>query len=192
MSESTVSREATSPRGTTPAVHTPGWLSVMSPSARFVLQADAAALTAAAQSLGFDSDVSTSAAYDNGQFSLLWLGPDERLILAWQDDAQRTAPRVANALADQPHSLVEVTHRQVSSRLHAHGIIELLNCGCPQDLDLGQFAIDRCSRTLFNKSEIVLWRRGANEFHVEIWRSYADYFERWLIEAAQDLPVSTL
>jgi len=164
----------------------------MSPSARFVLQAVAAALIAAAQSLGFDSDVSTSAAYDNGQFSLLWLGPDERLILAWQDDAQRTAPRVANALADQPHSLVEVTHRQVSRRLHAHGIIELLNCGCPQDLDLGQFAIDRCSRTLFNKAEIVLWRRGANEFHVEIWRSYADYFERWLIEAAQDLPVSTL
>ncbi|MBU3671970.1 MAG: sarcosine oxidase subunit gamma [Sinobacteraceae bacterium] len=167
-------------------------LSVASPTERFVLQADAMTLAAAAQALGFDSDVVTSEARDNGAFALLWLGPDERLILAWQDQTPQIAPRVASALADQPHSLVEVTHRQVSRRLQGQSISELLNCGCPLDLEPTQFPVGRCSRTLFNKAEIVLWRRGSNDFHVEIWRSYADYFERWLIEAAQDLPVSTL
>jgi sarcosine oxidase subunit gamma len=171
------------------AERTPGWLSVASPVSRFVLQGDVPALAAAASALRFESDVGTSEARDNGQFALLWLGPDERLILAWQEGARSLAPRIANVLADHAYSLVEVTHRQVSRGLQGAGITELLNCGCPQDLDITQFAVDRCSRTLYNKAEIVLWRRGLNEFHVEIWRSYADYFERWLIEAAQDLHV---
>ncbi len=174
------------------ASRTPGWLSVATPVSRFVLQGDLPALAAAASALGFGSDVGTNEARDNGQFALLWLGPDERLILAWQEGARQLAARMAIALAGHAHSLVEVTHRQVSRCVRGEGITELLNCGCPQDLDITQFAVDRCSRTLYNKAEIVLWRRGPNEFHVEIWRSYADYFERWLIEAAQDLPVSTL
>lgn len=174
------------------APRTPGWLSVANPVSRFVLQGELPTLAAAASALGFGSDVSTNEARDNGQFALLWLGPDERLILAWQEGARQLAARMASALAGHAHSLVEVTHRQVSRCVRGEGITELLNCGCPQDLDITQFAVDRCSRTLYNKAEIVLWRRGPNEFHVEIWRSYADYFERWLIEAAQDLPVSTL
>jgi len=177
------------------SAHSPkarGWLSVANPTARFILQADGPALTSAAQALGFESDVGTSEARDNGQIALLWLGPDERLILAWQENGRQVATRLASALAGQPNSLVDVTHRQVSRQLQGEGITELLNCGCPQDLDPSQFPVGRCSRTLYNKAEIVLWRRGLNEFHVEIWRSYADYFERWLIEAAQDLNVSAL
>ena len=186
MSESTASLESSA------AQRARTWLSVASPAARFVLQADVATLAAAARALGFESDVGTCEARDDGRMALLWLGPDERLILAWQDAARQIDPRILSALADQPHSLVDVTHRQVSRRLQGQGITELLNCGCPQDLDPTQFPVGHCSRTLFNKAEIVLWRRGINEFHVEIWRSYADYFERWLIEASQDLPISTL
>ena len=124
-----------------------------------------------------------------------WLSvanPASRFVLQGELPALAAAARIANALAGHAHSLVDVTHRQVSRCVRGEGITELLNCGCPQDLDITQFAVNRCSRTLYNKAEIVLWRRGPNEFHVEIWRSYADYFERWLIEAAQDLPVSTL
>ena len=93
------------------APRTPGWLSVANPASRFVLQGELPALAAAASALGFESDVSTNEARDNGQFALLWLGPDERLILAWQEGARQLAPRIANALAGHAHSLVDVTHR---------------------------------------------------------------------------------
>ncbi|MFM7484767.1 MAG: hypothetical protein ACKO2S_11015, partial [Burkholderiaceae bacterium] len=54
-------------------------------------------------------------------------------------------------------------------------------------LSLTAFPIDMCSRTLFNKTEIVLWRRGINEFQIEVWRSFAPYLEGWMREAVQDL-----
>jgi sarcosine oxidase subunit gamma len=43
-----------------------------------------------------------------------------------------------------------------------------------------------CTRTLFGKAEIVLWRTGATEFHLEVWRSFSDYVVGCLREAARD------
>jgi heterotetrameric sarcosine oxidase gamma subunit len=40
---------------------------------------------------------------------------------------------------------------------------------------------------LFNKADIVLWRRGVDDFHIEVWRSFEDYLVRWMAEAARDL-----
>ncbi len=175
------------------------WLRRVQPAARFILQGDAAALSAAASTLGLAADTagasSVAADADPGMVrhsqssALLWLGPDERLIIAWQESAASLGDRLERALVGQAHSLVDVTHRQLSLGLAGRSIEELLACGCPLDLDVAQFPPDRCARTLFGKTEIVLWRRGRDEFHIEVWRSYADYLERWLIEAAQDLPL---
>jgi len=31
------------------------------------------------------------------------------------------------------------------------------------------------TRTMFMKADIVLWRTGAETFHIEVWRSFAPY-----------------
>ncbi len=41
------------------------------------------------------------------------------------------------------------------------------------------------TRTIFDKAEIVLWRRAATTFHVEVWRSFAPYLAASLAEAAR-------
>ena len=51
------------------------------------------------------------------------------------------------------------------------------------DLDLAAYPVGMCSRTLFAKAEIVLWRTGENVFHIEVWRSFADYLWRYLVQA---------
>jgi sarcosine oxidase subunit gamma len=89
-------------------------------------------------------------------------------------------------LTGHPHSLVDVTQRQVGLRLTAPFAADLLNCGCPLDLDPARFPVGSGTRTLFNKTDIVLWRRGVDEFHIEVWRSFEDYLIRWLTESAQD------
>jgi sarcosine oxidase subunit gamma len=43
------------------------------------------------------------------------------------------------------------------------------------DLGLSAFPIGMCTRTLFGKAEIVLWRTGEAQFHIEVWRSFAGY-----------------
>jgi sarcosine oxidase subunit gamma len=39
------------------------------------------------------------------------------------------------------------------------------------------------ARTMFLKTEIVLWRQAETRFHVEVWRSFAPYLVGHLAEA---------
>ena len=64
----------------------------------------------------------------------------------------------------------------------------ILNAGCPLDLDLHAFPVGFATRTLFDKIEIVLWRRAETTFHVEVWRSFAPFVAASLAEAARGAP----
>ena len=44
------------------------------------------------------------------------------------------------------------------------------------------------SRTLFDKAEIVLWRRAGREFRVEVARSFSPWLAAALGEAARGAP----
>lgn len=156
-------------------------------AARFVLQGGPAALAAAAAALGIPDPDAAGRTTGDDATTLIWLGPDERLLLSWRDDAAALGARLEADLSGHAHSLVDVTQRQVGLRLTAPFAADLLNCGCPLDLDPARFPVGSGTRTLFNKTDIVLWRRGEQEFHIEVWRSFADYLQRWLAEAAQDL-----
>ena len=41
------------------------------------------------------------------------------------------------------------------------------------------------TRTLYDKAEIVLWRRAETRFHIEVWRSFAPHVAASLGEAAK-------
>lgn len=73
-----------------------------------------------------------------------------------------------------PHSLVDISHRQTGIAVSGTAA-GMLNAGCPLDLDLAAFPAGMCTRTLFMKAEIVLWRTDAERFHLEVWRSFAPY-----------------
>ena len=44
------------------------------------------------------------------------------------------------------------------------------------------------TRTIFDKAEIVLWRREVLAFQVDVWRSFASYLVAALTEAASGAP----
>jgi sarcosine oxidase subunit gamma len=74
-----------------------------------------------------------------------------------------------------PHALVDISHRQTAFEVVGPCARTLLNAGCPLDLQDHAFRVGACTRTLFEKCEVVLWRREAETFHVEVWRSFAPY-----------------
>ncbi|MBM4213514.1 MAG: sarcosine oxidase subunit gamma [Gammaproteobacteria bacterium] len=185
---SLIRRERASMSDATPSPQ--DWLQVLPPAKRYILQGPPAALAAADSALGLLTADVAGRARSNERASVLWLGPDERLLIANSGAASSghdLESALRGALATQPYSLVDVSHRQLGLKLSCTFAEDLLNCGCPQDLSLTAFPIDMCSRTLFNKTEIVLWRRGVHEFQIEVWRSFAPYLEGWMREAVQDL-----
>ena len=44
-----------------------------------------------------------------------------------------------------------------------------------------------CTRTMLAKAEIVLWRTAAEQFRLEVWRSFAAYVTEYLAAAARDI-----
>jgi sarcosine oxidase subunit gamma len=122
-----------------------------------------------------------------GTRAALWLGPDEWLLIG-EDGAQARIESGFAAIAGQvPFSLVEVSHRNIAVLIAGDAAADILAAGCPLDLDPAAFPVGSCTRTLFGKCEVVLWRTGASRFRLEFWRSYAEYVWDFLEAACREV-----
>jgi sarcosine oxidase subunit gamma len=149
------------------------------PLARFSLRTD---LEAAAARAGHQWPLAVMPCRSTvrGDWAALWLGPDEQLLIGPESMHSVLATIVSDTLRGLPHSLVDVSHRQTAIEIGGPHAIELLNAGCPLDLDLARFPVSACTRTILAKSEIVLWRRANEKFTVEVWRSFVPYVTGFL------------
>lgn len=154
-------------------------------AARWILRAASAAREAADRAFGVALPTTACRAAAEGERAALWLGPDEWLLIAGEQAAAATTAALAAALTALPHSLVDVSHRQVALELAGQDAPLLLAAGCPLDLEPSAFPVGMCTRTMLAKAEIVLWRTGADVFRIEVWRSFAAYVSAFLEEAAR-------
>jgi sarcosine oxidase subunit gamma len=163
------------------------WVQPVPALTRFVFRGDAAARASAGAAFGVALPEESCRSSSDGGRSALWLGPDERLLLAPDGAAGAIVTACAGALSGQAHSLVDVSHRQVGFVVQGSQAEWLLESLCPLPLNLRDFPVGMCTRTVFAKSEIVLWRLGEHSFHVEVWRSFASYLLGLLQEVAREL-----
>lgn len=122
-----------------------------------------------------------SAPIDGG--TALWLGPAEWLLLM---EAGRSV-----AIASASGSVVDISHRNVGFRLSGEDAALLLNGAVPLDLAVTAFPIGMCTRTVFEKAEIVLWRVSEATWQIDVARSLAPYVRELLatIAAANGIPL---
>jgi sarcosine oxidase subunit gamma len=119
--------------------------------------------------------------------SVLWLGPDERLVIAPDGEAEALTAQITAAAGPTPCAIVDVSHRSAALVLEGPRASRLLNAACPLDLDGERFPPGTCTRTLFGKAEIVLWRTAPDRFHVDVWRSFVPYVTALMTEAGRDI-----
>ena len=110
-----------------------------------------------------------------GEPAVLWLGPDEWLLLA--SDGASIEPWDGEAAA-----VFDVSDRQIGFMIEGERAADALAAGCP--LDVASFPVDACTRTVLGKAEIILWRRDATRFQLEVWRSFAPYVQLLLSHSA--------
>lgn len=157
------------------------------PLARFSLRGELRALASALAPGGVAISQAACRAVEAAGCCALWLGPDEQLLLTQEASARELTHLLRAHLESVPHSLVDVSQRQTAFELVGPSAGALLGTGCPLDLCDESFPVGMCTRTLFEKSEIVLWRPAADAFHVEVWRSFAPYVTGLLAQAAREL-----
>ncbi len=162
------------------------WLRPLPPAARCIFCGDEAAQAALVAALGLPGSAANCRAVSANGRSLLWLGPDERLVLAPADQRQSLSAAIEAATASHAHSLVDVSYRQVALELHGPTAVRLLNAQCPLELTATAFPVGMCTRTIYAKTEIVLWRTALESFHIEVWRSFAPYLVTLLGDVAKE------
>jgi sarcosine oxidase, subunit gamma len=168
-----------------PRVPATEWLKAVPPAMRFILHADARARSAAAPIWGVAFAEEPCRAVVQDSRATLWLGPDEYLLLGADEDAQSAAAEdLEQALGEMPHALVNISHRQFGLEVSGPHAATLLSGACPLDLDLSEFPVHMCTRTVFAKADIVLWRTREDAFHLEVWRSFSGYVTGLLSEIA--------
>jgi sarcosine oxidase, subunit gamma len=158
------------------------------PAARFILRGTEAVGVACGMVFGAEPPSRLGLAGESAGRAALWLGPDEWLLIADGADASDIGGVLESVLDGTGHSLVDVSHRQIGLIASGSAAARVLNAGCPLDLDLRAFPAGFATRTLFDKVEIVLWRRAETTFHVEVWRSFAPWLVASLAEAARGAP----
>jgi sarcosine oxidase, subunit gamma len=163
------------------------WLDVLQPASRFILRGAAAARAAAGEGFGLSLPETACRASTDGNRAALWLGPDEQLLLAPDDEVELIEASLARALQGHAYSLVDVSHRQVGINLHGPNSEWLLQSQCPLPLNLRDFPAGMCTRTVLGKAEIVLWRPAEQSFRLEVWRSFSPYVAHLLHEVAREL-----
>ncbi len=170
-----------------PSFPTAEWLRPLPPACRLMFYGDAQARALAARAWPAPFSEQALRAAARGGHASLWLGPDEYLLLALgETGAELAAQSLEQALAGAPHALVDISHRQGAIEVRGVHAEAILNGGCPLDLEIGAFPVDMCTRTVFAKADIVLWRTAPDAFHIEIWRSFSDYVTGLLSMIARD------
>lgn len=156
-------------------------LEPLPPFARFIFRGPEGAVQAMTEAFGISLPREACRAAVAADRAALWLGPDEWLLLAPDGAAERIAAEAAERTT-LPHSLVEISDRQVALRLSGPRAVTVLAGGNPLDFDLSAFPVGMCTRTILGKAEIVLWRTGPDSFHIDVWRSFAPYVWGFLRE----------
>ena len=170
-----------------PAVPASAWMKAMPPAMRFILHGDVRARAAAAPAWGAAFAEQPCRAVLEAARATLWLGPDEYLLLGTDAESETAAADALElALGDVPHALVNVSHRQFALEVSGSHAATILNGACPLDLDLAEFPVGMCTRTVLAKADIVLWRTRGDAFQLEVWRSFSGYATGLLREIARE------
>jgi sarcosine oxidase subunit gamma len=139
----------------------------------FLTQVDVRCPPDVAARLGFPLEPNTVAGDDVR--GMLWLGPDEWLVVGLPGRAQATIAELETALAGTRRSVVDVSANRAVLELRTANRLALLASGCGLDLDpAGGWTAGRCAQTLFARAPVLLQER-ADATRVFVRPSYADY-----------------
>ncbi|MCZ0960948.1 sarcosine oxidase subunit gamma [Paracoccus benzoatiresistens] len=154
----------------------------MAPVLRLSLRVKPAHRASLGQALGLDLPTRVGARVAAGGTEALCLGPDEWLITAPEGTDLTTPARAV--YADAPHSLVDISDREVTLRLSGPSVLDLLAACCPRDV--AAIPVGSAARTVFDSATVVLWRDGPTDFRMDIWRSFAPHVRALLAQVQEE------
>ncbi len=122
----------------------------------------------------------------SGPHTVVWLGPDEWLVVS-QMDGTAVAAELRAALGADPGSVVDVSANRTTLELSGPAARQVLEKGCPLDLHPRAFGPGHAVSTTVGPVAVLLWQvDDAPTYRLLPRSSFADYLARWLIDAMSE------
>jgi len=127
-----------------------------------------------------------------GDRGLLWMSPDEVLILLPYAAVSDALARIAQALAGQHHLAVNVSDARCVLRLQGPFAREVLAKLAPVELHADALGPGDLRRSRLGQIAAAFWMQGPDQFEVICFRSVGHYAFDLLVAAVQGGPVGHL
>lgn len=139
-----------------------------------------------AKILGMELPVTPKTAQREGGKALLWLGPDEWLAVAAAEYDDTLGHRLAEALDDVHHAIVDVSHSRTVIGLDGPNARDVLMKGTNVDLHPRHFAPGNCIQAHLGRCHMLLHQIDDGPgYDIYIHRSFAVYAWNWLCDATR-------
>lgn len=118
-----------------------------------------------------------------GNVEVLWLGPDEFLVVAAPGLQVSIEEVLRGALGSSRGSVVDTSAQRTTVVLEGAHVREVLAHGCSVDLHPSAAPVGTCVQTLLARTGIILQVTGADRCTVLVRSSFAEYLAAWLNDA---------
>jgi sarcosine oxidase, subunit gamma len=125
----------------------------------------------------------TSGSGPFGAVEVLWLGPDEFLVVASPDLQIPIEEVLRGSLGSARGSVVDTSAQRTTVVLEGSHVRDVLAHGCSVDLHPSSAPAGTCVQTLLARTGIVLQVTGPDQFTVLVRSSFAEYLAAWLSDA---------
>lgn len=127
----------------------------------------------------------------DGACGVLWMSPDELLVLLPYDGVAQALKQIAKDLSKEHHLAVDVSDARAVFQITGDNAHEVLARVCPVDLHRDSFAVGDMRRSRLAQVAAAFWRHEAG-FDLVCFRSISDYAEGVLRNAASGAATGVL
>jgi len=150
--------------------------------------ADPAFATAVKTVTGIDLPLAANTYATQGDLRILWLGPNEWLIMGPDDTrAEAICASLRQELAGQFAAVVDISHTRTVIEMSGAKARDILVRGISLDLHPSVFKPGQCVQTGLSRANVILAQTDdAPSYDILVLNSFADYLWRWLELVAED------
>lgn len=123
--------------------------------------------------------------------AILWLGPDEWLVVANEDRNLEIESALRAALRGLHHAVTDVSANRTVIEISGSDARTVLAKGCALDLHGTRFRNPQVAQTLLAKAQVILQCTDDRpQFRIFVRNSLASYVAQWLVDAAGECAAS--
>ncbi|MEO8230446.1 MAG: sarcosine oxidase subunit gamma family protein [Chloroflexota bacterium] len=123
---------------------------------------------------------------NGGDRHVLWLGPDEWLVIDRPGTETTLEKQLRAAVQDGRGSVVDVSANRTTISLAGPGARDVLEGGCSIDLHPRAFGPGRCAQTLVGRTGVIVHQVSPEPgYRLLVRSSFAAYLATWLLDAIE-------